>query len=348
MLLKQAGTVMFLVFLLSPLIVHGAEVSNGPVRQNMTMKADFRGESLQVVLGDICNRAGCDYAVDSSVLPKQLDRPVRMYAQHLSVLQVIRWAARIADLEVIRHKDHLLLTSPDVLGVTWDQSRIPSQVVDVGNAMQSTSAPVEQKKGIRRPPDASVSFSCLDRKADLEWLDAPLSRVSRDISRKYGIDFLIHPGVREFQPLVQLNGSRITLKQACQILGKQIKADIFLIDNVLWAVQSEDSQIKRKLFAWRTDTPEHGNRAYAGLQRRVLIEKTVRDWNVFADQFTRSIGMPCRLAGSRPGRFPEIRAEGSAREILEAARLCGLINWSMKGEPADGANIIYMQIRNKP
>ncbi len=333
---------------LAPLLTSAADGqihSDGPVRMNVIIPADFRGESLENVLDQVSELAGCKYSIDSSVSSEHLRRPVRMYARHLSALQLTDWAVRLVDLEMVCLEDRLVVVAPQNWA-SWRWEVAPTfNMWKVGDpsAAGPSSQPAQWEKCVSKEQGNPL----LTQKADIEWTDSPLSRVCRDISDRFGVDLLIHPQLRQYQPLVNFQGSSVSLGALCEVLAKQVKADIFLIGKVLWAVEHNEIWMKNRVFRRQSDiSKQDWIRVGPDLERPLFVDEKVANWAAWATKLSEAGGLRCRLVSEGKGRYPDIQAKGSVREILEAARLCDLIYWSMGREQADGADIIYMQVRN--
>lgn len=316
---------------------------------------DLQGESFRRVLTDLTQKMGLEYTLEVAVDDTFEDRPIRLYAQHLTGAQLIRWVTRLAGQEAVLIDQMLVIAAPEQMPVWWRlQGHIaagdtgslwPDQIrSDDRPSSQPTTMP--QKLSNKNARGISTPLPLADygrwpkqpsRAVAIDWLDAPLSRVARDISDQYGIDVVIDHAVRKDQPLVLLQASEILLDSVLARLQDQLGFCIDYWDGAIWLHEKRREVV---------DEPGADDaRPPVFTSRYCHIRQPIRSWAAFSQYLHEGLSPAVRMKVPSADAAPGIEAVGPVDEVLEAARLCGLIYWSRKANSSDGAEIVEIEVR---
>ena len=298
---------------------------------------DWRDTRLSDAIRQLSDRLGVPYVLDSSVTDAMLDKQVRFAAAHLSGRQAFRWTVRVADLDAILVNGAMLIAEPERVPQIWQSLGTDGSNRGSESGQGGISSPIT-------PPAWSQAAEV--RRADLDWVEAPLSLVAHEVSVKFGVDLVFHPAILAEEPHIRLKGTGFDLKMVRKIFIEQMKASCRYDDGVLWvepgsANKATDSRPAIELAA---TMPAGGVpiRGAALLTRTVSVELGGKDWGATERELSRSTGIPCRInapAGTQP---PVLSARGSLAEVLEALRL--LAGWRWQLDPGAGNGMAQLAV----
>jgi|GEM_PF-726766 hypothetical protein len=300
-----------------------ASANAAQTRLEDSLPVDWRGLPLRQVLDELTRASQTTYLVDPEVPAEVMDRRLRLFATHLTVRQAFRWAARLADLEAVVREDLVLIAPPRKLPRVW---RLTGGALVEPLGWQERLAALNQ------------------RRANVTWIDSPLSSVARDISTKFAIDAIFHPSILSEEPLVHLEIVDASLAAVRTALEDQLKAKTALIDGALWVVPvAVGVEVPTTRPSVMAPASEEVQRPAGPLDQFVILDRSVQNWEEFGDRLSRAGGIACRVIP--PGApFPTpFEARGTLGEVLESARLLGRLTWRLT--PAQGTQPATLEIR---
>ncbi len=290
---------------------------------------DLRAVPLGQALSDLCSRLGVAHLVDPLVPSAALQTPVRIAAAHLTGEEALRWVARAGGLEAVFVEETLLVAVPERLGRVW-------RVAGSGFSPVAGQAAAER---VRR--------ACRQR-ADLAWTDTPVTRVARDVSAAFGIDLVVHPAVLADAPMISVQSAGTDLEGLIRVLEAQLGCVAGVFDGVIYA---RPAVRPAALSGDGGSGPVGGGLQADGaetddpMERRVAVDRSVKDWRQLAERLGKSSGIPFVLTGAEDAPWPAPEACGSVREILEAGRLAGLWIWQSSGDGGQVLGRITLAVR---
>ena len=290
-------------------------------------RLDWRGVPLQQALGELAGRLGLPYLLDASVTDQTAQTPVRLFAVHLTGRQALRWLARWAGLEAVVVDGTVLIARPDRLPGVW-RGLTPTRSPDAGPAGE--------------PPWQAAR----QRQADVNWTDAPLSLVARDLAARFGIDLIFHAQILKRQELIYLHRSQLRLDHLCEVLARHFDADIDYVDGALWARPKPDRPTSRPGQGAvgrpaRVAQPKLDPR----LARPVVIARPAARWPALGDLLAKATGLSCRVVVPPGTAAPAWEARGSAAEILEAGKLLGRLDYQLQPPGSQKPPVLLIQVR---
>lgn len=288
---------------------------------------DLRSTPLKQALDELTGRLGLPYLLDTSVTDEVALTPIRLFAAHLTGHQAIRWVARWAGLEAVLVEGTVFVARPDRLPGVW----------------QGLTA--------MRPPDAGSGDEsrwqvARQRQADINWTDAPLSFVARDVSARYGIDLIFHSEILKKQDLIHLQRSEMRLDDLCDAIKLHFDAEIAYLDGALWARRSpaHASSKPGQSVASRpaqANPPKFGHR----LAHPVVVDQATAGWQDLGDLLASATGLSCRVVVPPGTAAPAWEARGSAADILEAGKLLGRLDYQLKPTSGQKTPVLLIQVR---
>jgi hypothetical protein len=284
---------------------------------------DWRGVPLRAVLDEWSRNVNVPYMLDSAVSPEAADRRIRLYAEHLTGRQVLRWAARLAGLEAVFREGVVLVAPPQKLPRLWR---------------------LTDGRAVGGPSQEQWLHDLAQRRPSITWIDAPLSTVGRAISSDFGIDVVFHPDVLSDGGLVHLESAETSLDAVRAALEDQLKTRTFVDDGALWVVpasQRVDEPTSRPGDTSPMPLPGAWPAAAAGpLDQFVVLDRSVANWRDLCDRLSRAAGVICRVKSPGTAFGAPFEARGTVGEVLEAARLLGRLGWRLlPGEDPGGASL---------
>jgi len=299
---------------------------------------EWRNVPFKQAVEELAGQYSLPVLFDASVTPEIAQAPVRLFARHLTGRQALKWLARWGGVEAVFVDGSLLIARPERLPRIWQK--------EVAASVGSQPAPQAPWLAIR------------DRLADLEWVDAPLSLVARDVSTRFGIDLIIHPEVLKAEHLINLQQTGITLGQLCDSLASQLEAGVDIADGALWVRPRGD------LAATQPGTQPAGSTTRSAalrnppasdgfpqvslealLARQVVIDPPVPDWATFAKRLTAGSRIDVKLQVAAGARPPDWVARGTVREILEAANLLGRLDYQIEPAGVGNGPVLLIKVR---
>jgi len=297
-----------------------------PSPLNELCPIEYRNVPLKEAIQELSGRLRVPVLMDTSVPPETAAMPVRLYTRHLTGEQVLRWLARWAGLEAALVDGSMIIGGPEHLPRIWRQDRPPN-----------TST---------QPASSAAWLAVRGQSADIEWIDVPLSLVSREASSRFGTDVIIHPSILLGDHLVHIQQTGITLEQLCISLTTQLDAEADFLDGALWiyprrGASSSTQPTARSALARPPGAPQPSLEVI--LAHEVMIDRPLPDWSAFARLVTAGTRVDCRVQAPSGAHPPDWHARGTAREILEAGKLLGLLDYHL--EPSGTGTMPILLIR---
>lgn len=309
------------------LILTGSLLARAADPLDTPCQLDLRSTALKQALEELTGRFGLPYLLDASVTDQAAQTPVRLYAAHLTGRQALRWMARWAGLEAVLVDGTVLVARPDRLPGVW-RGPTATRPRDAGFAGESQWQAPRQ------------------RQADINWIDAPLSFVARDVSARFGIDLIIHAEILKRQDLIHLQRSQLRLDHLCDVLNRHLDAEIDYLDGALWArprsdqVATRPDQSALRPPAWAAQ-PRMGH--YLG--QPVSFDLTTAGWPAFGNLLASATGLSCRVVVPPTTSFPAWEVRGSVAEILEAGKLLGRLDYQLEPTGRQKPPVLLIQVR---
>lgn len=294
----------------------------------------FHGIRFEEAWIDLAGRLGVVSRFDDSVTAAHLDERIRMDARHLDGAQALRWLGRLAGLVVVERQGVWLVASPEALPRVW-QRTLPGPV-----AVSVSLEGILQGAPQGSPPP------------DIDWLDAPLSRVARDVAEGYRLDMVFAPELQSLQPMITATLSHAALRDVLEEIQRQLAARMWLWDGALW-VQPADalapSGVDEPAPLWKRHTSD-GQQEGDGASETQLpvssihIDQRQDSWQAFAERL-QTPGMTVRLEISPGHAWPGMLVRGTAREILTAAALLDRLEYQQRDQDPDAGPILVIRTR---
>lgn len=281
---------------------------------------EWQGLAFEDALHELAGRLDLPYILDASVPSETAQTRIRLTAKHLDGRQALRWLARSAGLDAVVMDDSILMARPDRLPEAWRWH--------------------EGTKG-----GESANWSSLkDRTAAVDWVDAPLSVVIRDLPRLFSVDLVVHPEVLAKEILIHLQSPNSTLESVCGELAKSLDAEVGLYDGVIWArpahltrpTSAPAPAALPTIITAKTDKP---------LYRLLAIDRPLADWQAFKGLIARTTGFTCRLEVASGASPAKLEGRGTVGDILEGVRLLGLMSYQLQPGGENGSGTLLIQVR---
>lgn len=300
----------------------GPAAGNNPLSESCPI--EWRGVPLAQAVGELAERLGVPYILDPSVSDEMMARPVRLAAVHLDGRQAFRWTVRSAGLDAVWVEGAMMIALPDRLPHNWKLTGV------AGGSVRSD--------GSRATANLNRWEVAQARRAALQWKDAPLSRVAKDISARFGLDVVFHPDILRDQPLVRLVGQDLELAAAIRSLEEQMSASCVYDDGVLWICLRGAAASQPALPAGETPYAALASEGDDSILSRPVEIDGAED---LATALGQAAGMPCRFEGPPLGGPLRVWARGSLLEVLEVGRLLEGWEWTVTA-PADAKKAILL------
>lgn len=296
---------------------------------------DWRGVPLGQAVRELADRLDVAYILDPSVTQEVLGASVRLTAVHLNGRQAFRWTARAAGLDAVVVEGVVVIGRADRLPRVW---RLSGSIPEAGPA-GSRPSPDDADSPTLEPRAGEFR----NRRVDLAWLDAPLSRVRKDISDRFGIDLVFHARILEQQRLVRLEGPSLGWDDVENALGQQLDAVAEYDDGVIRVEPRPATSRPADPPAGSDPTTLAATDSDSVLFRPVEISFAGGNARNLGETLSRAAGINCRVEAPEGTQWGPISARGSLLEILEAARI--LEGWECKITAADGPDGSILLIR---
>lgn len=285
---------------------------------------EWQGVPFENALRDLAGRLELPYVVDASVSLEATQRRVRLVAFHVDGRQALRWLARSAGLEAVVVDNTVLVAQTDRLPEAWKRA---SWVSAKGGGERDTRWEAMKQ-----------------RVAAVEWVDAPLSVVVRDLPKHFSVDLVVHPEILAKEVLVHFQRPAVTLEAVCDELGRSLDAEVGLCDGVIWARPHQVARTSAAsapavfpaLIHARTDRP---------LRRVMAIDRPLTDWQAFKRAVARATGLDCRIEVPVDSPLAGLEASGPAGDILDGARLLGLMGYQLQPGSGNGPPTLLIQVQ---
>lgn len=286
----------------------------------------WRGVPFREAVAELTASLGVPAVLDGSVDPSDLDRRVRLTANHLTAQQAIRWLARSVDLEAVEVDGVYMVGRCDRIPIVW-QAR--------------------QGKGDRGGGETGRAIweRIRQRTAEVAWVDSPLSGVARDTSDRFNVDLVFHPDLHAEQPAVSFEGQEVSLASVLSALEEQLGARSDFVDGCVWL--RPRSMADLPVFPSATRDPgtapapaqESAEAASAGIR----LTGQCGTWRELAVRLGGAGEGAVRLDAASEAVVgpPPIEAVGTLREILEGLKLLGLVEYDADwGRPAETRELL--------
>jgi hypothetical protein len=127
-------------------------------------------------------------------------------------------------------------------------------------------------------------------------------------------------------------------------LAKSLDAEVSLYDGVIWARPAHLARPASApapvalppIMVAKTDKP---------LNRILNIDRPLADWQTLKGLIVRATGLACRIEAASevpPGR---LEARGTVLDVLEGARLLGLMSYQLQPGGENGSGTLLIQVR---
>ncbi len=290
-----------------------ASVAQVPVLEQ-PCPIEWRGQSLKEALDQLSTRLGVPWIRDQAVSDQRLEARVRFYAAHLNGRQAFRWTARLAGLDAVL-TSHLRGNRPVIL--VAEASRLPRSWMASGSA-----------GGLSASPEQAARWSGLQaRRADVEWIDLPMTQVGREMATLFGVDLAVSPDITDQVDMVHIELGQATVGDVLTELGRQLKGSARFEDGLVWLSSGAASRPAGA----KEETPPTLTGA-----RWPLVEVAIRNPASFSDlsrQIQAGGGLKCRIKAAANQVPPELQACGALADVLEALRL--IEGWAWRHQQTD-------------
>lgn len=294
---------------------------------NEVCPVTWRGTPLREAFAELAERLGVRYILDSSIPPAALDEPVRLSAGHLTGQQAFRWLARIGGLSAVLVDGVFLVAAEDRLPAVW-------RLTGTGFLPD-------------RPSEAARWAKVNARKADINWVDAPLAGVAEDVAALFGVDLLFHPALLADPKLLYVRENGVDLDRVREVVSRQLKARTTLYDGALW-VHPEGENVH-----WLPAIPDHSKENApeseglydSPLDSWLIVDRSVTTWAAFAEAVSTSARVSCVLDDQAGTAYPVLETAGSVAEVLEGLRMLKLVAWNIAPQGPSGAPTINIKLR---
>jgi hypothetical protein len=297
---------------------------------------DWRAVPLAQAVRELADRLEVAYILDASVSEEMMAKPVRLTARHLSGRQAFRWTARSAGLDAVVVDGVVMIGQAERFPRVW---RLAGEISGGPNA---GSVP---HSGLADSPDGMSRWrEVCSRRVDLTWADAPLSRVAKDTSERFGMDLVFHPQILEDQPLVRLEGEGLDWNAVGKALAEQLDAVSEYDDGVIRVEP-------RGTAASRPAPPPSGSGAAAlaprdnssVLFRPVEMAFAGGSGQRLGETLRSAVGINCRVEVPGDARVGAISVRGGLLEFLEAARILDGWEWKITGGSESDGPILLIR-----
>jgi len=316
-------------------------LTGSPLSAQPTLDApcplDCRGVPFSQALPRLAEQLNLPYILDPSVTPDLAQTRIRMFAAHLSGQQAIRWLARSAGLEAVIIEGTILIAKPERLPRAWRYREPVTTWTSKG--VPGTSRPSQDTTRLRK---------ARDKRANVNWIDKPLSGVLRDVSHNFGVDIVVHPTIMATQPLLQFEQAQADLDTVCDALAQQLNARLIYIDGAFWARprKGKHAQETQPATSRTSGSPTYRPApSQLGLARWVTIDRSVTSWQAFADQLARASDLNCRIQPPALAETACVEAKGSVEDVLNGAQMLGHLSWALEDAGKDGRLSLRINIR---
>ncbi|MBI4581836.1 MAG: hypothetical protein HY718_19220 [Planctomycetes bacterium] len=285
--------------------------AGGPMEE--VCPVDWQAVSLGEAVRGLATRLEVPYLLDGSVTDGVLERRIRLFAAHLNGRQAFRWTVRSAGLEAVLVDGVMLVARPERLPATWRLSGA------VGSGVGAATTAVDPRWTAAR-----------SLRADVSWVDVPLSRVARDVASTFSMDVVFHPDVLDAQALVRLEGAALSLDAVAGALDDQLSAISRYDDGVIWVEPaSEPASRPGQNQAPATARASAPVREAGMLGQPVSLAFTGGSPPALEEELSRVLGVRCRVEVGSGSVLPPITARGRLFEVLEAARMVEGWRWQV-------------------
>lgn len=306
-----------------------AQATTRPASLDAACPVDWRGASLAQALSELSGRLGVPCILDASVGEEAKQRRLRMTAKHLSGAEAFRWTARLAGLEAVLVDGTFLVASTDRIPAVW---RTRDQAA---------------------PGHADPRWlHARQRRATIQWIDTPPSGVAADVSAEFGLDMIFDPGLLEEPRLVCLEGGDLDLDRVLELLAGQLSVKFSFTDGALWArpagAEGKASSASRPgAGPAPLSLPQASSRPVGGLSAWVHLDGAIESWQAFGAQIQVASGMPCSVGGLTERTYPRFQTQGPVRDVLEAARLLGWLDWRVQNGSPGNTPLLQVEVRGR-
>lgn len=321
------------------LLLRAASAEAGP-RLDQVCPVDWRAVPLIEAVRALAEQLDVPYILDATVDEEALARPVRLSAQHLDGRQAFRWTVRAAGLDAVLVDGAMMIARPDRLPGSWRAVGVVTGAAPSDPGSGPASATQAAGTGDARWAEA------WRRQADLAWADAPLSRLVRDVSDRFGVDLVFHAQILEDQPLVRFEGRQVDLAAVIRGLEERLDAVGRYEDGVLW-VRPVSSATTPPVTATISPSPSPlaPGSEVSVLSRPVRLTAEPATPVDLGQVFQRATGLQCRVGPPAQAQVPFLSAQGTLLEVLEAGRM--LAGWNWKISPSDEPEKLILLIRTE-
>lgn len=292
---------------------------------------EWRGETLEVALSTLAARLAVPYLLDAGVDDDTLRHRIRMTGEHLTGEEAFRWLVRMADLEAVWVEGVFLVGPPERIPSLWQASRPgegPSRGEEEADRWQRVTA----------------------RRLDIVWVDAPLSRVARELSDLFEVDVVFDRPLIEEQPLITWEGASVDIGAVCAALAEELAARTERLDGAMWIHRRGPRISPSAIGATRpaeqvdADTARPGH-APPPHEPRVRVGQARRTWPSLVDDLAGTLALGSRVEVPPGAVYPGLDGEGTPFEILEAARLLGRLDWRIEPSESGRPGVLAVDIR---
>ncbi len=203
-------------------------VTTAPATERVSTKIEFRGTMVRQALEKLGDALQERVIISRQVPSELLDRDIRLRTEYLTPEQAVRWVARLADLEAIHTKEGFYVA----LSAQLREMSLPLEGTQrVLLALPGSGAKPSLESEARRSPELR---ELLARTGPVFWHDTPLSRVSADVARIFGIDLIVHDQIVEEGLLVEWEQPQASLAMTCDRLAEVLGAAVEHRDGAIW------------------------------------------------------------------------------------------------------------------
>ncbi len=299
---------------------------------------NWTGQPLGEAVQELAARIGVPYVLDASVTNEMMARRVRLVASHLTGRQAFRWTLRSVGLEGVLVDGAMVVAQPERLPAAW---RLARELTTPGNATG-----VHEGSMVRTATDG-LWQAARARRADLAWVDVPLTRVAREVSMAFGIDVAFDPRVAGEQGLVRLEGSALPLDAVLEAFREQLHASGRYEDGILWVEPAGAANSRPASEPSETTSTELAgpSEPTTMLTRMVSIDSTGAGADRLERAFREAAGTECRVAAAPGVVSSSLQARGGLVEILEAGRLLEGWVWRLDRSGPSESPFLSIEVR---
>jgi hypothetical protein len=215
---------------------------------------DVRGEKVEAVVQRIAAFITEPIILDTQISEEHLNARVRLYAEHLTLYEQLRWMSRLADLEAVRVDNGILIAQRERIPLAWrvaaySRREPPDPESIVGAAEGADESDAKRKRSFEvtiRPVTPVTTLPATqpiatqpgerERAGEEEatWLDVPWSRLTRIAARRLGVDLIVSRSVLDEQPLVSLPEEPTDWRKLNQMLESELDVEVTWLDGGFW------------------------------------------------------------------------------------------------------------------